>query len=499
MDASIPNCEAAYQRPNAAGSCWTCVAVNATCDSGLPGYASRLQWPEIQSPRRLFNLQTGADRHPERDSISCYRKPCEIPNRFQSSIPEGVFLLITDAALTIPSALSSFGVPAHEGRLLQHFAKNIARIALAIDYEGNVYRSIVSMAMSDQALLNSILAASSSHLSRWQNTPDTCSAVYTRRALVELENRLCDPVTASSESTLATMLCLISVEAGNGSRNWKHHYGGLEGWLRWRGDTLRLDPFLKSWIFLAAYQAALVFDQEPIAEIRRWLDAPDTPESPSKQVIDPFLGYSVKLPKLLLKAASLQKARANSTLSAGAIQCQVVQLQQEIAACRLDLTKPVLLASSCQRGAFSSVVSTSLGQRDLWRRAGATAEIFRHAAHIYLHRICAGSGEPLPMEIQMSVDSILELLSMIPDTQGPGSNLAWPLFVVGLEVNSVELRDMILDRWESLHQLGMKSTRGTERVLVEAWRCHDKARTGTGEAKHWQTVMHQLGEEQMVV
>lgn len=163
------------------------------------------------------------------------------------------------------------------------------------------------------------------------------------------------------------------------------------------------------------------------------------------------------------------------------------------------MKKPILLASSCQRNSFFSTTNSSLGQSDLWRRAGATAEIFRHAAHIYVHRIGAYSGEPLPTEIQRSVDTILDLLSLVPDARGPGSNLAWPLFVVGVEVNSPELRDIVLDRWQGLHLLGMKSTYGTERVLLETWRCRDKANTGIGVAKPWQEIMQTMGEEQMMV
>ena len=68
------------------------------------------------------------------------------------------------------------------------------------------------MAMSDTALLNSILAASSSQLSMWQDIPDTASQEYTRRAMLGLEERLQDPILASPESTVATILCLMSVE-----------------------------------------------------------------------------------------------------------------------------------------------------------------------------------------------------------------------------------------------------------------------------------------------
>uniref|UniRef100_A0A0B7KJQ6 Transcription factor domain-containing protein n=1 Tax=Bionectria ochroleuca TaxID=29856 RepID=A0A0B7KJQ6_BIOOC len=420
----------------------------------------------------------------------------------------------TGSTWAIPSSLSPYGVSSRESHLLQHYAseysqvsdfntpahrsniENMARIALAIDYDGNVHRSFLPMAMSHRALLNAIFAASSAHLSRWQNKADTSSHRYAIQALVELEKSLRDPVVASSETTLATMLCLIGLEVGNGSTKWRHHYRGLEEWLRWKGDTAKLDPFLKSWILLAAYQAAMVFGEEPTPAIYRWFEVEGQLGVPQDQVIDPFLGYSVKLPGLLLRAASLHRARRNSSMSEHAISHSVSQLQQQIESCKIDCTKPILLASAFQPANLSTVANTSLCQTDLWKRAAATAEIFRHAAHIYVHRVNAHQGEPLPVDIQHSVDEILNLLNLIPDTRGPGSNLAWPLFTVGLELDSPELRGMVLDWWQILHLLGMESTRKTERVLVETWRHRDEAKEGRGVAANWQEVMR--GQEQMV-
>ncbi|KAH7224239.1 fungal-specific transcription factor domain-containing protein [Fusarium solani] len=483
-----------------AGSCWTCIEQSATCSRELPkcktchqsgrtcaGYARKLLWPTIQPGKRHFKVSTRREAKQHDRNSSRHKAMPEARRR---------------ARITL-SSLSPFGVPAHESRLIQHFADNVARIALAIDYRGNVYRSFIPMAMHDQALLYSIMAVSAAHLGRWNRKTDTpldtitSSREYTRRALMELGKRLQDPVLAASESTLATMLNLISIEVGNGSRQWKHHYEALEGWLRWKGDTSQLDPFLKSWVFMAGFQAALVFREKPSDTITGWLETLRCqPEESPQQVVDPFLGYSVKLPRLL--ASILQKAQTDSIITQGELERKLAHLQQEIAACELDINKPIELASSCQSDSFISLTDTSIGQNDLWRRTGATAEIFRHAAHIYTHRIGASMGRSLPREIQKSVDAILDLLALVPDVRGPGTNLAWPLFVVGLEIDSSMLRDVILERWQSLHLLGMKSTQGAERVLLETWKRCDRAKVGCGVVKPWQDVMHSLGEEHMM-
>ncbi|KAH7140881.1 fungal-specific transcription factor domain-containing protein [Dactylonectria macrodidyma] len=349
-----------YKKPNPTGSCWTCISQNSRCSRDLPecgeclesgrtcaGYANQPQWPRIKCRRRYFEASAPknngkgrrlADKRNKNSPVAYERPP-------------------------IPcSSLSALGVTGAESRLIQHFANNIATIALAIDYRGNIFRSFIPMAMSDRALLNSILAVSAAHLSRWENKMDASSALYTRRALVEMESKLRDPVLASSESTLAAILCLMSMEVGNGSKGWKHHYAGLEGWLQWKTDTSQLDPFLKSWVFLAGFQAALVLGSQPSVTISQWLERSDSQQQGlSQQVVDPFLGYSVRLPRLLLKAASLQKARNELIMTQGELQCQVTLLQQEIATCKLDTEKPILLASSCRNDDFFHLAETSVG------------------------------------------------------------------------------------------------------------------------------------------
>lgn len=45
----------------------------------------------------------------------------------------------------------------------------------------------------------------------------------------------------------------------------------------------------------------MLFGEEPISVIRQCLESPDDQGSTPEQVIDPFLGYSVKLPRLLVR------------------------------------------------------------------------------------------------------------------------------------------------------------------------------------------------------
>ncbi|OAL44420.1 hypothetical protein IQ07DRAFT_522343 [Pyrenochaeta sp. DS3sAY3a] len=474
------------------GVCQTCAALKIACGGELPecracldacrtcaGYICRPQWPRIKIPKKRFRtVQDHGAKSPPKRTTS--RRIPSSPLNSQGTRREQV-----------PGSLSPFGRCQQENSLLQHYAKNIATMALALDYEGNIYRSFLPIAMADDALLNAILAASSSHLSRLQSTPDH-SARYMKQALTHLDKRLSDPPLASSTATLATILSLISLEDGRGSSTWKHHYEGLSGWLQSTSGVVKLDPFIKSWVYMATYQAAMVFERRPSNIILEWLDSTERLHDLT-QAIDPFLGYSVKLPRLLLRAATLHIERLTTDLCEVELRRRSEELQQEIATCEIDIAKPLKLASSFRTEGFSTVDLISEGRSDLWRRAGATAEIFRHAAHIYVHRIGSPFSHELPPEVEQSVLSIFDLLDYVPDARGPGSNLSWPLFIVGQETHSTELRDLLLERWQSLHLLGMKSTHSTEKVLVEMWKNHDSAKTGSCVAVRWQHMMHQMG------
>lgn len=97
---------------------------------------------------------------------------------------------------------------------LTHFvtSENVARIALAVDYNGNGYRSLLPMAMQEPAILNAALALAASHHSRWQHTPDNVSRKYLRAASKALRDRFSTRDLVHSQVTLAAMLLLVSFE-----------------------------------------------------------------------------------------------------------------------------------------------------------------------------------------------------------------------------------------------------------------------------------------------
>lgn len=71
------------------------------------------------------------------------------------------------------------------------------------------------MALDEPALLNAILAVAASHRSKWRAIPDTESKRYLRQSLLNLQRVMKTPEIAQRESTLGTMLCLVTYEVSS--------------------------------------------------------------------------------------------------------------------------------------------------------------------------------------------------------------------------------------------------------------------------------------------
>jgi len=136
---------------------------------------------------------------------------------------------------------------------------------------------------------------------------------------------------------------------------------------------------------------------------------------------------------------------------------------------------------------------------ELNRRATATAEIFRHSMHVYVHRITNDPTQPLPDDIQTSLDTVFELLQYVPDAFGPGANLGWALVVVGSEIDDEDRREYIRCRWRVLEVLGLGNTSSGAKLLEDVWVARDDARTFGWALPRWQTIMHDSSSEMILL
>ncbi|KAM3506521.1 hypothetical protein MY11210_007513 [Beauveria gryllotalpidicola] len=375
--------------------------------------------------------------------------------------------------------------------------ENVARIALAIDYDANGYRSLLPMAMQEPALLNAAIAVAASHYSRWQHTPDTVSRRYHRAASKALRDRFIAGNNIHRQDILATMLLLVSFEVFSGSSRWKEHYNAIRGWIRSRGDCSDLDPFLKTWVCLLDTQSSLNLGQPAMPELMSWLDVPVNSEEQG-DCVDALFGCSSKLVKLMWAASRLCTSSGHGQVTKEELGVRADSLQEQIRATAiLPDSNPSLNISCHQLG--EPLTAIGMEQEELRRRIVATAEIFRHASHIYVYRIVHSPEVALTEDLQRSLNTAQDLLTMVPDALGPGANLGWCLVVLGAEMDQAHERDYVESKLDGLHLLGLDNTKNGQKILEEVWAHRDLVRQGQASPESWQDAMQRIGQSQILV
>ncbi|TQV95291.1 C6 transcription factor [Cordyceps javanica] len=449
--------------------CEGCIKRGVKCG----GYGVRIRWSsDIWGPRR------------KRAAKSKGRCP-----------PAGGSPLNTAVALSV--AISALGLPGEESFYMKHYFQNISRIALAIDYDTNGYRSLLPMAMQEPAVLNAAIAVAASHYSRWQHTPDTVSRKYHRAAAKALHDRFMARNNIHRQDILATMLLLVSFEVFSGSSRWKEHFDAIRGWIRSRGNCSDLDPFLKTWVCLLDTQSSLNLGQPAMLELMPWLDA-TTDASPQNESVDALFGCSSKLVKLMWMASQLCTSSGQGPITRQEVCTRAESLQEQIRATAMMPGSKPMVEISCQRYS-QPLTAIGMEPEELQRRVVSTAEIFRHSCHIYVYRIANGPEAALTEELQESLRTAQDLLTMVPDALGPGANLGWSLVVLGAEMDQVHEREYIESRLDGLHLLGLHNTKNGQKILEEVWAHKELVMQGQAMPESWQDAMQRIGQSQILV
>lgn len=318
------------------GSCWTCVARGTRCDKGLPGtvsrdktdidcqicaqggyvcegYATRLHWNNNDDQLGFFSngdFSRKRRRSSNNDSMSRQFPELRRPSYVVGYIPEDP--IITASTTTI------------ERRYLRHFLTHVCRVSTAIDNESNGLRNtILPMSAADPALLNTILAVSSSHMGTWENRVDPKTQTFLDTAVLTLRKNLANPIARTNQATIATIFLLSVHEIFNASTSkWRVHLRGAANLIRHRGGSADLHPVIKRNLFMLDLQSALncgegfffeseVWMQEDVEMKRVALESrPDWPISAVELgrreacVIDPLLGTSVKLLSVMVSSSN---------------------------------------------------------------------------------------------------------------------------------------------------------------------------------------------------
>ncbi|KAJ5109286.1 hypothetical protein N7456_005961 [Penicillium angulare] len=376
------------------------------------------------------------------------------------------------------------------------------KIGLAVDYDSNGYRGLLPFAMNDISVMNAMLAVAASHYSRWQNTTDVESQNYLKNSISGLQEKIRIPAKAREPTTILCMLLLVTHEIFAGSIRCIEHYNAIRRWVESQ-DCSNISPFVKTWICMLDIQSALNTGNPILRELHGWLNEPFTPADEETVFIDPLFGCRVDLLKTLSAASELfSKIEKGKELSREAF-FELQSLQRRIKATQIkDSTKPLLqVVCHGETGRTYDPISLGLNTWEITTRVVATAEIYRHAAHIYVHRIAYDLTErALDSSISSSVSEALRLLTLVPDAIGPGAGLGWCLVVIGSEIDSQDQRKYIRSRFHMLHSLGVNSTRSAERVLEEVWNQRDmELRGDIQRLVRYQDAMRELGELHVLV
>ncbi|KAF2651154.1 hypothetical protein K491DRAFT_637975 [Lophiostoma macrostomum CBS 122681] len=474
---------------NGSGSCWTCTRRNKRCDEGLPycktclasgmrchGYRPRFNWPWSTSTRQTRKRKG---------------------TRRRVGVKPLTGNALVESGANQPRLQPVYGVETENNYLVQHYLCNISRIALAVDYNENGYRSLLKLALAHEEIMDGLLAVSASHYCRWQNKADDLSHSHLRRAAKGLKARFESTRFAEDCTTVALMLLFISYEVFLGSTRWRPHYDAIRAWVQSRSDCSDLDPFLKTWICMVDTQCALNTGNAGLGELESWMGGQGD-ESHHNNMIDPLFGCSVRLPPLMATASRLYiEARE---LSLVVTIDKVNNLKRSIRETKIDLqAQPILNTTCASTSPNSFCMAPSMGQHDLPRRVMATAEIFRLATELYTHRIAYAPGYDASEEVERLIQEALNLMTVVPDVMGPGANLGWCFVVIGSELDLAEHRDYIRSRVASLHQLGMHNSKSSEKILEHVWAHRDLVACGIAQPLRWQDIVQQIGEQQILV
>ncbi|KAI1750854.1 fungal-specific transcription factor domain-containing protein [Xylaria castorea] len=476
--------------------CWTCKKRKIGCDRGYPacnnclrtgreclGYGIRLAWPDQPDGRRR------GSRVPDRAVHSSPHNPAHYGEQFLNMTYEdlmhsGKGLLVLNELLLLRSeqrpARSMPLLPKfneRESHLLRYYHDKLSQMISTININNGFRDDLIPMALTtggkaSHGLRNAILAVSAFHL--WGPGH---ALTYKAEAIRSLSSSLSTESFGTTETQLATsmMLCVYNV-FDESEGNWSLHLYGAQKILHQLASIHSgyLDyKFLYTWFL---YHEVLGGFSQPL---RQWPHGPaslrllrDTQFDTS--MIIGSLGCSVEVMEVIShvnkwRAMELcgdhmafpDQERSNRAIEYKALESKLALLTQ-----RLDPRHEARLSRYDRT------------------RTLATAELYRIATFLYLHRV--GSTDPSQEIKSAYLQQALQVLGSLEVCTSP-----WPLFVIACETENDEHRISILrtlDRMDEERHIGNVFV--LRHIIESFWKQQDlQADSGrTGGLKWWDTI-----------
>ncbi|KAI0526696.1 fungal-specific transcription factor domain-containing protein [Xylaria bambusicola] len=476
--------------------CWTCKRRKIGCDRGYPacnnclrtgreclGYGIRLAWPDQPDGRRR------GSRIPDQALHSSPHIPLDYGKQFLNMtyddlMHSGKGLMVLNELLLLrsqPRPIRSIPllpkIHERESHLLSYYHDKLSRMISTINVNNGFRDDLIPMALSSDGkashgLRNAILAVSAFHL--WG--PEHAFS-YKAEAIRSLSSSLSTESFGTTETQLATsmMLCVYNV-FDETEGNWSLHLYGAQKILHQlasiHGGHLAY-RFLYTWFL---YHEVLGGFSQPL---KQWPNGPaslrllrDTRFDTS--MIIGSLGCSVEVMEIIScvnmwRAMELQgydvampgQEKPNKATEYKALENRIFVLTQ-----RLDPRH-----------------EEHLSRHDRIRTL-ATAELYRIATYLYLHRI--GSTETSQDTKSLYIHQALQILGSLEVCTSP-----WPLFVIACETENDDQRISILrtlDRMDVERHIGNVFV--LRHIIESFWKQQDlQADSGkAGTLKWWDTI-----------
>ncbi|KAI0205838.1 fungal-specific transcription factor domain-containing protein [Astrocystis sublimbata] len=476
--------------------CWTCKKRKIGCDRGYPacnnclrtgreclGYGIRLAWPDQPDGRRR------GSRLPDRAVHCSTHNPANYGEQFLNMTYEdlmhsGKGLMVLNELLLLrnpqrPARSMPLLPKLHEreSHLLTYYHDRLSRMISTININNGFRDDLMPMALTSNGeashgLRNAMLAVSAFHL--WG--PEY-ALTYKAEAIRSLSSSLSTESFGTTETQLATsmMLCVYNV-FDETEGNWSLHLYGAQKILHQlaniHGGHLRY-RFLYTWFL---YHEVLGGFSQPL---HQWPHGPaslrllrDTQFDTS--MIIGSLGCSIEVMEVISHVnkwramehhgdptAFPDQERSNRAIEYKALESKLALLVQ-----RLDPR---------HEEHFSHYDRT---------RTLATAELYRIAAFLYLHRV--GSTEPSQEIKSVYLQQALQVLGSLKVCTSP-----WPLFVIACETETDDQRIRILRTLDQMDEERHIGNVFVLRHIIETfWKQQDlQADSGrTGNLKWWDTI-----------
>ncbi|KAI3326138.1 fungal-specific transcription factor domain-containing protein [Xylariaceae sp. AK1471] len=476
--------------------CWTCKKRKIGCDRGYPacnnclrtgreclGYGIRLAWPDQPDGRRRGSRIPDGTVHHSARSPAHYGKQFlnmtyeDLMHTGKGSMMFNEMLLLRSQQRPARSIPLLPDIHERESYLLSYYHSRLSQMISTIDINNGFREDLIPMALSSEGkashgLRNAILAVSAFHL--WGSGQ---ALSYKAEAIRSLSSSLSTESLGTTETQLATsmMLCVYNV-FDETEGNWSLHLYGAQKILHQlasiHGGHLAY-TFLYTWFL---YHEVLGGFSQPL---KQWPHGPasfqllhDTNFDTS--MIIGSLGCSVEVMEIISCVNNWRaiELRGDSTTlpdqerSNKTNEWKVLESRLELLTQRLDPRH-----------------EEQLSQHDRVRTL-ATAELYRIATFLYLHRACSTETS---QDIRLTcLQQALQILNSLEVCTSP-----WPLFVIACEAESDDQRITILRTLDLMDEQRHIGNVFVLRHIIESfWKRQDlQADAGrAGGLKWWDTI-----------